>query len=97
MSGYYWILDGPSKVYCGLNYTGPTCEDIYLNNEATHDKPGYYHNSSNYWTFCDMNAIGSELSVWRRIANFNISIGVNCPSPLIGGDDLQWRKLLYTT
>ena len=37
MSGYYWILDGPSKVYCGLNYTGPTCEDIYLNNKATHD------------------------------------------------------------
>ena len=19
--GYYWILDGPSRVYCGMNYT----------------------------------------------------------------------------
>ena len=30
--------------------------------------------------FCDMSAIGSEL---RRIANFNISAGVNCPSPWV--------------
>ena len=96
MSGYYWILDGPSKVYCGMNYTGPTCEDIYLNNEAPRDKPGYYRNSSNYWTFCDMNLTRSELfslglvsfgsgsgvaGVWRRIANFNISAGDDCPSP----------------
>ena len=83
MPGYYWILDSPSKVYCGMNYTGPTCEDIYLNNEATCDKPGYCRNTSNYWTFCDMNAISSELLVWRRIANFNISAGGDCPSPWV--------------
>ena len=23
-SGYYWILDGPRYVYCGMNYTGRT-------------------------------------------------------------------------
>jgi len=22
MSGYYWILNGPSRVYCGMTYTG---------------------------------------------------------------------------
>ena len=26
--GYYWILDGPSNVYRGMNYTGSSCEDI---------------------------------------------------------------------
>ena len=30
--GYYWITDGPSKVFCGMNYTGSSCEDIYNNN-----------------------------------------------------------------
>ena len=38
-SGYYWITDGPSKVYCGMNYTGSSCEDIYDNNKY---KSGYY-------------------------------------------------------
>ena len=28
--GYYWILDGPALVYCGMNYTGSSCEDIYI-------------------------------------------------------------------
>ena len=23
--GYYWILDGPALVYCGMNYTGSSC------------------------------------------------------------------------
>ena len=48
---------------------------------ATRDKPGYI--LINYWTFCDMNAIGSELLVWRRIANFNISAGDDCSSPWV--------------
>ena len=26
-SGYYWITS--SRVYCGMNYTGSSCEDIY--------------------------------------------------------------------
>ena len=41
-SGYYWITDGPSRVYCGMNYTGSSCEDIYNNNPETGDKSGYY-------------------------------------------------------
>ena len=68
------------------------------NRRRPSDKPGYYRNSINYWTFCDMNAIGSELfsrglmsfgsgsgvaGVWRRIANFNISAGDDCPSPWV--------------
>ena len=30
ISGYYWILDGPRDVYCGMNYTGLSCEDITI-------------------------------------------------------------------
>ena len=29
-SGCYWILDGPRKVFCGMTYTGSSCEEIYL-------------------------------------------------------------------
>ena len=29
-SGYYWIFDGPRYVYCGMNYTGLSCEDNYI-------------------------------------------------------------------
>ena len=28
-SRYYWITDGPNNVYCGMNYTGLSCVDIY--------------------------------------------------------------------
>jgi len=28
-SGYYWITDGPTRVYCGMTYTGSSCENIY--------------------------------------------------------------------
>ena len=41
-AGYYWILDGPGRVYCGINYTGSSCEDIYNINPETHDQSGYY-------------------------------------------------------
>ena len=27
MSGYYWITNGPSKVFCGMDYTGSSCQD----------------------------------------------------------------------
>ena len=57
--GYYWILklDDPSRVYCGMNYTGSSCEDIYSNNPETNDKPGYYHIYDNQWTYCNMTAV----------------------------------------
>ena len=101
MSGYYWILDGPSRVYCGMSYTGSSCEDIYLNNEATRDKSGYYRINSNNWVFCDMSAARDALfsrgdlrsscagvdGVWRKIGSFDVAAGDNCPSP--------WMKILY--
>ena len=93
-SGYYWILDGPSRVYCGMNYTGSSCEDIYNNNPETVDKSGYYRINESQWTYCNMTAVvtsGNFISTcagvgggWRRIANINISAGDDCPG--------EWRK-----
>lgn len=96
-SGYYWILDGPSRVYCGMNYTGLSCEDIYLNNQTTRGKSGYYPINNNNWMFCDMDAARDALfsrgdliascagveGVWRRIGNFDIAAGDSCPLPLV--------------
>ena len=87
-SGYYWILDGPSRVYCGMNYTGSSCEDIYNNNPEVCD-----HINDNQWTFCNMTATNNGETTctcagvrggWRRIANINISAGDDCPG--------EWRK-----
>ena len=94
-SGYYWITDGPSRVYCGMNYAGSSCEDIYNNNPETVDKSGYYRINENQWTYCNMTVIaianGDIISTcagvgggWRRIANINISAGDDCPG--------EWRK-----
>ena len=92
-SGYYWILDGPSRVYCGMNYTGSSCEDIYNNNPEVCDKLGYYRINETQWTYCNMTAIanGDFISTcagvgggWKRIANINISAGDDCPG--------EWRK-----
>ena len=95
MPGYYWILDGPSRVYCGMSYTGLSCEDIYLNNQATREKSGYYRINNKNWMFYNMDAVRDALfrgdlisscagveGVWRRIGNFDIAAGDNCPSPL---------------
>ena len=30
VSGYYWITDGSRNVYCGMSYTGLSCEDIII-------------------------------------------------------------------
>ena len=91
-SGYYWITDGPSRVYCGMGYTGSSCEDLYINNVATRDKSGYYRVNIE-WVYCNMTAIafsrGAILScagvdgVWERIASFNITAGDDCPSPWV--------------
>ena len=91
-SGYYWITDGPNRVYCGMNYTGSSCEDIYNNNTEVCDKPGYYR-IDNQWTFCNMTAINNGDTIctcagvgggWRRIAIIDISAGDDCPG--------EWRK-----
>ena len=93
-SGYYWITDGPSRVYCGMTYTGSSCEDIYNNNPETGDKSGYYRINDSQWTYCNMTEIavnGDFISAcagmgggWRRIVNINISAGDDCPG--------EWRK-----
>ena len=94
-SGYYWITDGPSRVYCGMNYAGSSCEDIYNNNPEVCDKSGYYRINDTQWTYCNMTAIaianGDFISTcagvgggWRRIANIDISAGDDCPG--------EWRK-----
>ena len=94
-SGYYWILDGPSDVYYGMNYTGSSCEDIYNNNPETGNKSGYYRINDNQWMYCNMTEIaianGDFISTcagvgggWRRIVNINISAGDDCPG--------EWRK-----
>ena len=97
--GYYWILDGPTRVYCGMSYSGPTCEDIYLTYGVTRDKPGYYL-IGNIWAYCDMVAIAGAFSrgelitscvgmggLWRRIASFNIAAGDSCPLPWVRSSD----------
>ena len=88
-SGYYWILDGPRYVYCGMNYTGLSCKDIYNNNPETGDKNGYYPINNTQWTFCNMTNIAAVADdricagvggEWRRIVSINISAGDNCPT-----------------
>ena len=97
--GYYWILDGPNRVYCGMNYTGSSCEDIYNNNPETGDKSGYYRISGNQWTYCNMTLIAFTNGIfmytcagvgggWRRIVNINISAGDDCPD--------EWRKATHS-
>jgi len=100
MPGYYWITDGPTKVYCGMNYTGSSCLNIYNGNPETANKPGYYRINNNQWTYCNMTAIsintaGDLISTcagvgggWRKIVNINISAGDNCPN--------GWRKDTYS-
>ena len=80
-------------MYCGMNYTGSSCEDIYHNNIETGDKSGYFHVNDSQWTYCNMSTIsnGDFISTcagvgggWRRIVNINISAGDDCPG--------EWRK-----
>ena len=52
MSGYYFITDGPTRVYCGMAYTGSSCEDIYNNNPETGDKSGYHRINDSHRTGC---------------------------------------------
>ena len=86
--GYYWITEGPDRVYCGMNYTGSSCVDIYMGNLETGDKSGYYRINNDYWTFCNMTEIAAGIisncagmgGEWRRIAYININAGTDCPT-----------------
>ena len=92
--GYYWVTDGPSDVYCGMNYTGLDCEEIYASYEAVRDRSGYYRITNNEWVYCNMTAAAFSYDdlitscpgvggVWRRIANLNVTAGDDCPSPWV--------------
>ena len=85
--GYYWITNGPRKVlvYCGMNYSGSSCEEIYTYNpEISNNNSGYYR-ISDQWTYCNLTATVASFcpdrrGKWTRIGYFNISAGDNCPS-----------------
>ena len=86
-SGYCWITDGPSRVYCGMTYTGSSFDDIYDNNPETGDNSGYYRINDNNWTYCNMTAIAIAddfiptcAGGWRRVRNINITTGGECPN-----------------
>ena len=95
-AGYYWITDGPTRVYCGMTYTGSSCEDIYSNNPEIGDKAGYYRINGAQWTYCNMTMTtpmstcyaGASTGGWIRVASFNRSAGDSCPSGWIG-DTIQ--------
>ena len=75
-----------------MNYTGSSCEDIYVSNpEIWNRSPGYYRikQKINYeWTYCiNVNFVSTCAGVgggWRRIVSINISAGDDCPG--------EWRK-----
>ena len=57
--GYYTIV---YKVYCGMTYTGSSCENIFKKYPEIHrnnpkEKSGYYRLNNNQWTYCDMTEI----------------------------------------
>ena len=90
--GYYWIT---SRVYCGMNYSGSSCYNIYRDFPETQNKSGYYRmkeNNKYQWTYCNMSIISGDFIFtcagvgggWRRIVNINISAGNDCPG--------EWRK-----
>ena len=56
--GYYWIL---SRDYCGMTYTGSSCEDIYNKYPETFGKSGYYRIIDSGQTYCDMTSINPTL------------------------------------
>ena len=59
-SGYYWITDGPCRVYCGMTYTGSSCSNIYNDYPAVRNKSGYYRINESQWVYCGMTYTGSS-------------------------------------
>ena len=77
--GYYWITDGPRRVYCGMTYTGSSCNNIYNNYPEVRSKSGYYRINGSQWVYCTENCAGVE-GGWQRIVDIDVSAGDNCPS-----------------
>ena len=79
------ITDGPSRVYCGMGYSGLSCEDVYINNVATRNKSGYYRiNNNNEWVYCNMTAIAIAFSRGDLISS---CVGVD------EGVDGIWKRI----
>ena len=53
----YVFGNGLSNVYCGMNYTGLSCEHIYNKNRETSNKNGYYPININQLTICNLTAL----------------------------------------
>ena len=43
--------------HCGMNYTGSSCEDVYISHPETGDKSGYYRINDTQWKYCNTTAI----------------------------------------
>ena len=60
-SGYYWIV---KRVFCGMTYTGSSCEHIYSKYREIKNNPkeksGYYHLNNKQWTYCNMTEIAAN-------------------------------------
>ena len=77
---YYGIINssGPSQVYCGMTYSGSSCEDICNNNPETGEHSRYYRINDLQLIYCDMNTIALTASgivpnlywCWRRMENY---------------------------
>ena len=62
LPGYYTIVH---KVYCGMSYSGSSCENILRKYPEIHrtnpkEKSGYYRLNNNQWTYCDMAKIATN-------------------------------------
>ena len=62
LPGYYTIVQ---KVYCGMSYSGSSCENIFRKYPEIHrtnpkEKSGYYRLNNNQWTYCDMAKIATN-------------------------------------
>ena len=78
-SGYYWITDGPRRVYCGMIYTGSSCSNIYNDYPEVRNKSGYYRINESQWVYCTENCAGVG-GGWQRIVDIDVSAGDDCPS-----------------
>ena len=75
--GYYWILDGPRRVYCGMTYTGSSCEDIYNNNQSYVSGLSITYNNN------------PRKHIWTFASGFSerYSVVWNCPCSIRPGND----------
>ena len=89
--------------YCGMNYTGQSCEDIYAKNPEIHSQPGFYL-INNQWVFCNMTAIAISNyrptcagvgGGWTRIAHFNVNSGDDCPSGWVKVNFTNYKNTRY--